>query len=60
MQILKYVSNSIPYNDLYLNQYGSELCYPDHFQGPNVREDYLIHYVFSGKVYSLLMVKRIT
>lgn len=49
MQILKYVTNSFQYNDLYLSQYGSELCYPDHFHGPTVREDYLIHYVFSGK-----------
>lgn len=37
------------FQDLYLCTAGKSICYPDHNFGPDVRINYLIHYILSGK-----------
>lgn len=41
-------SNYVP-TDIYPVQYGQERCMPSHDFGPAVRNNYIIHYVYSGK-----------
>lgn len=44
-----YVHTSLIPTDIYPVQYGEEQCNPAHHFGPCVRNNYLIHYVYSGK-----------
>lgn len=48
-QIMVYVPYNSLANDLYLHNYGQELCMPNHFYGPAIREYYLLHYIKKGK-----------
>lgn len=36
------------FQDLYLCTAGKSVCYPEHHFGPDVRRNYLIHYILSG------------
>lgn len=44
-----YVHTNLIPTDIYPVQYGEEQCRPGHHFGPCVRNNYLIHYVYSGK-----------
>ncbi len=44
-----YVHTNLLPTDIYPVQYGEEQCKPSHHFGPCVRNNYLIHYVYSGK-----------
>lgn len=35
--------------NIYIRQFGKETCTPNHSNGPNTRDHYLIHFVLSGK-----------
>lgn len=37
--------------DLYLCYCGIEYCPPDHFYGPKIRTEYLVHFLFRGRGY---------
>ncbi len=43
-----YVHTNLVPTDIYPIQYGEEQCQPSHHFGPCVRNNYLIHYVYSG------------
>ena len=48
----QYMFSVFPYEnfvDLFLVQYGWEQCEPLHAYGPHVRNNYLFHYVISGR-----------
>lgn len=48
-QIMVYVPYNPLTSDLYLHNYGRELCMSGHYYGPAIREYYLLHYVIKGK-----------
>lgn len=37
------------FSDFYFFNVGHEMCYKNHFHGPALREEYVIHYIVSGK-----------
>ncbi|MFC4388617.1 AraC family transcriptional regulator [Gracilibacillus marinus] len=49
MQILEYLPNKLEYFDLYINQFGKELCMPKHYQHSKNSGTFLIHYIRSGE-----------
>ena len=46
---MNYCNKEINLSDLQLNAVGEQYCPPGHFNGPKIRENYLFHFIFSGK-----------
>lgn len=53
-----YVFNNENYIDLKPIQFGSEKCDPLHSVGPTVKNNYLFHYVISGKGKFFLLIQK--
>ena len=44
-----YSHSALTLHDIYLTQYGEQQCTPSYHFGPAVRNNFIIHYVYSGK-----------
>lgn len=48
MSEFSYTTENAQYRDLFVCQFGEEVCQPSHYFGPHVRDHVLIHFVVSG------------
>ena len=46
---LYYTQTPLTPRDIYLTQFGEEQCLPDYSFGPAIRNNFILHYVYSGK-----------